>query len=126
MTLIFVRISNFFIYYLFHVYLLVVYFSTLMIYFGNRYFNSSSKCHIKTEKKLQSSVMFSQYLYSVTVLLGRIRRTGELLTYIRTLKMHGWELLFSSWLMETRSLEVMHLTVRLYFYSWHTQEQSID
>ncbi|ONI16443.1 hypothetical protein PRUPE_3G098500 [Prunus persica] len=40
----------------------------------------------------------------------RIRRTGELLTYIRTLKMHGWELLFSSWLMETRSLEVMHLT----------------
>ncbi|RXH88432.1 hypothetical protein DVH24_000031 [Malus domestica] len=40
----------------------------------------------------------------------RIRRTGELLTYIRTLKMYGWELLFSSWLMETRSLEVMHLT----------------
>ncbi|ONI16445.1 hypothetical protein PRUPE_3G098500 [Prunus persica] len=48
----------------------------------------------------------------------RIRRTGELLTYIRTLKMHGWELLFSSWLMETRSLEVMHLTTRKYLDAW--------
>jgi len=28
--------------------------------------------------------------------------------------MYGWELLFSSWLMATRSLEVKHLAVRLY------------
>ncbi|GMY33956.1 ABC transporter C family member 13, partial [Fagus crenata] len=48
----------------------------------------------------------------------RIRRTGELLTYIRTLKMYGWELLFSSWLMETRSSEVTHLTTRKYLDAW--------
>nr|XP_048320178.1 ABC transporter C family member 13-like isoform X1 [Ziziphus jujuba var. spinosa] len=48
----------------------------------------------------------------------RIRRTGELLTYIRTLKMYGWELLFSCWLMETRSLEVTHLTTRKYLDAW--------
>jgi len=27
--------------------------------------------------------------------------------------MYGWELLFSNWLMETRSSEVKHLAVRL-------------
>ncbi|KAL5152694.1 ABC transporter C family member 13 [Glycine soja] len=48
----------------------------------------------------------------------RIRRTGELLTYIRTLKMYGWELLFSSWLMDTRSLEVKHLATRKYLDAW--------
>ncbi|XP_019436154.1 PREDICTED: ABC transporter C family member 13 isoform X3 [Lupinus angustifolius] len=48
----------------------------------------------------------------------RVRRTGELLTYIRTLKMYGWELLFSSWLMETRSLEVKHLSTRKYLDAW--------
>ncbi|XP_059642397.1 ABC transporter C family member 13 isoform X2 [Cornus florida] len=48
----------------------------------------------------------------------RIRRTGELLTYIRTLKMYGWELLFSSWLMETRSSEVLHLSTRKYLDAW--------
>ncbi|MED6142128.1 ABC transporter C member 13, partial [Stylosanthes scabra] len=47
-----------------------------------------------------------------------IRRTGELLTYIRTLKMYGWELIFSSWLMETRSLEVKHLATRKYLDAW--------
>ncbi|KAF8393024.1 hypothetical protein HHK36_021265 [Tetracentron sinense] len=41
----------------------------------------------------------------------RIRRTGELLMYIRTLKMYGWELLFTNQLMETRSLEVKYLSV---------------
>ena len=51
----------------------------------------------------------------VSGLIRRIRRTGELLTYIRTLKMYGWEFLFSRWLMETRSAEVMHLTVWFYF-----------
>uniref|UniRef100_A0A7N2R4R9 ABC transporter C family member 13 n=1 Tax=Quercus lobata TaxID=97700 RepID=A0A7N2R4R9_QUELO len=49
---------------------------------------------------------------------GRIRRTDELLTYIRTLKMYGWELLFSSWLMETRSSEVAHLSTRKYLDAW--------
>ncbi|KAI9089508.1 hypothetical protein K1719_029113 [Acacia pycnantha] len=48
----------------------------------------------------------------------RIRRTGELLTYIRTLKMHAWELLFSGWLMETRSSEVKHLATRKYLDAW--------
>ncbi|KAI5660400.1 hypothetical protein M9H77_29193 [Catharanthus roseus] len=48
----------------------------------------------------------------------RIRRTAELLTYIRTLKMYGWELLFASWLMKTRSLEVKHLSTRKYLDAW--------
>ncbi|GMN36333.1 hypothetical protein TIFTF001_005927 [Ficus carica] len=48
----------------------------------------------------------------------RIRRTGELLTNIRTLKMYGWELLFSGWLMDTRSLEVAHLSTRKYLDAW--------
>ncbi|XP_027928770.1 ABC transporter C family member 13 isoform X1 [Vigna unguiculata] len=48
----------------------------------------------------------------------RIRKTGEILTYIRTLKMYGWELLFSSWLMDTRSLEVKHLATRKYLDAW--------
>ncbi|GER44073.1 ABC transporter C family member [Striga asiatica] len=41
----------------------------------------------------------------------RIRKTAELLTYIRTLKMYGWELLFASWLMNTRSSEVKYLSI---------------
>ncbi|XVE89152.1 hypothetical protein DITRI_Ditri19aG0127600 [Diplodiscus trichospermus] len=48
----------------------------------------------------------------------RIRRTGELLAHIRTLKMYSWEILFSSWLMETRSLEVKHLATRKYLDAW--------
>ncbi|XP_017229484.1 ABC transporter C family member 13 isoform X1 [Daucus carota subsp. sativus] len=48
----------------------------------------------------------------------RIRRTGELLTYIRTLKMYGWELLFSSWLIKTRSSEVSYLSTRKYLDAW--------
>ncbi|KAJ4718638.1 ABC transporter family protein [Melia azedarach] len=48
----------------------------------------------------------------------RIRRTGEILTHIRTLKMYGWEHIFSSWLMETRSLEVKHLSTRKYLDAW--------
>ncbi|TKY48012.1 ABC transporter C family member 13 [Spatholobus suberectus] len=48
----------------------------------------------------------------------RIRRTGELLTHIRTLKMYGWELLFTSWLMDTRCLEVKHLATRKYLDAW--------
>ncbi|XP_022714739.1 ABC transporter C family member 13 isoform X2 [Durio zibethinus] len=48
----------------------------------------------------------------------RIRRTGELLAHIRTLKMYSWEVLFSSWLMDTRSLEVKHLATRKYLDAW--------
>lgn len=48
----------------------------------------------------------------------RIRKTGELLSYIRTLKMYSWEVLFSSWLMETRSLEVKYLSMRKYLDAW--------
>ncbi|KAK2986502.1 hypothetical protein RJ640_021377, partial [Escallonia rubra] len=48
----------------------------------------------------------------------RIRRTGELLTFIRTLKMYGWELLFTGWLMKTRSSEVAHLSTRKYLDAW--------
>ncbi|PPD83841.1 hypothetical protein GOBAR_DD19227 [Gossypium barbadense] len=48
----------------------------------------------------------------------RIRRTGELLAHIRTLKMYSWESLFSSWLMDTRSLEVKHLATRKYLDAW--------
>ncbi|GFP93552.1 ABC transporter c family member 13 [Phtheirospermum japonicum] len=48
----------------------------------------------------------------------RIRKTAELLTYIRTLKMYGWELLFASWLMKTRSSEVTYLSTRKYLDAW--------
>ncbi|KAG7036545.1 ABC transporter C family member 13 [Cucurbita argyrosperma subsp. argyrosperma] len=48
----------------------------------------------------------------------RIRRTGEILTHIHTLKTHGWELLFSDWLMKTRSLEVSYLSTRKYLDAW--------
>ncbi|KAL8456965.1 hypothetical protein ACS0TY_034986 [Phlomoides rotata] len=48
----------------------------------------------------------------------RIRKTAELLTYIRTLKMYGWELLFSSWLMKTRASEVRYLSTRKYLDAW--------
>ncbi|CAN0919726.1 ABC transporter C family member 13 [Linum grandiflorum] len=48
----------------------------------------------------------------------RIRRTGEILSHIRTLKMYGWELLFSNWVMETRMLEVKHLATRKYLDAW--------
>ncbi|XXG51840.1 hypothetical protein AAC387_Pa03g0319 [Persea americana] len=48
----------------------------------------------------------------------RIRRAGELLTYIRTLKMYCWELIFANRLMETRELEVKHLSTRKYLDAW--------
>ncbi|OMO85696.1 hypothetical protein CCACVL1_10040 [Corchorus capsularis] len=48
----------------------------------------------------------------------RIRRTGELLAHIRTLKMYSWEIHFSSWLMDTRSVEVKHLATRKYLDAW--------
>ncbi|KAL4281559.1 hypothetical protein GQ457_03G042490 [Hibiscus cannabinus] len=48
----------------------------------------------------------------------RIRRTGEILAHIRTLKMYSWEIPFSSWLMDTRSLEVKHLATRKYLDAW--------
>ncbi|KAL3511976.1 hypothetical protein ACH5RR_024693 [Cinchona calisaya] len=48
----------------------------------------------------------------------RIRRTAELLTHIRTLKMYSWELIFASWLMKTRVLEVKYLSTRKYLDAW--------
>ncbi|XP_022153504.1 ABC transporter C family member 13 isoform X3 [Momordica charantia] len=48
----------------------------------------------------------------------RIRRTGEILTHIHTLKTHGWELIFSDWLMKTRSLEITYLSTRKYLDAW--------
>lgn len=57
--------------------------------------------------------------------INRIRKTGELLTYIRTLKMYGWEILFSNWLMETRSSEVMHLSVWRLIYEFPRVIQKI-
>ncbi|XP_042499718.1 ABC transporter C family member 13-like [Macadamia integrifolia] len=48
----------------------------------------------------------------------RVRRAGELLTNIRTLKMYGWELLFTNWLLETRSMEVKYLSTRKYLDAW--------
>lgn len=51
---------------------------------------------------------------------GRIGKTAELLTYIRTLKMYGWELLFAKWLMKTRSSEVAYLSVRKLYFSYRS------
>ncbi|KAL2936589.1 ABC transporter C family member 13 [Bienertia sinuspersici] len=48
----------------------------------------------------------------------RIRRTGELLTYIRTLKLYCWEILFTNWVMETRRSEVVNLSTRKYLDAW--------
>ncbi|KAL8170790.1 hypothetical protein V2J09_022594 [Rumex salicifolius] len=48
----------------------------------------------------------------------RIRRTGELFTYIRTLKMYGWELHFMDRVIDTRSSEVAYLSKRKYLDAW--------
>ncbi|XP_031737700.1 ABC transporter C family member 13 isoform X2 [Cucumis sativus] len=48
----------------------------------------------------------------------RIRRTGEILTHIHTLKTHGWEVLFCDWLKKTRSQEVSYLSTRKYLDAW--------
>ncbi|CAN7081183.1 unnamed protein product [Brassica oleracea var. botrytis] len=48
----------------------------------------------------------------------RIRKTGELLTNIRTLKMYGWDNWFADWLKETRATEVTHLATRKYLDAW--------
>ncbi|XP_058067672.1 ABC transporter C family member 13 isoform X3 [Magnolia sinica] len=48
----------------------------------------------------------------------RIKRAGEFLTYIRTLKMYSWELLFANRLIETRASEVKHLSTRKYLDAW--------
>ncbi|VVA99119.1 unnamed protein product [Arabis nemorensis] len=48
----------------------------------------------------------------------RIRKTGELLTNIRTLKMYGWDSWFANWLKETRATEVTYLATRKYLDAW--------
>ncbi|XP_058004711.1 ABC transporter C family member 13 isoform X3 [Hevea brasiliensis] len=65
-----------------------------------------------------SQICFSFWIGNNHLTGTRIRRTGEILTHIRTLKMYGWEHLFSSWLMDTRSSEVKHLATRKYLDAW--------
>ncbi|XP_020268555.1 ABC transporter C family member 13 [Asparagus officinalis] len=48
----------------------------------------------------------------------RIRGAGELLSYIRTLKMYGWESIFADRLMERREMEVKYLSTRKYLDAW--------
>ncbi|PKA65483.1 ABC transporter C family member 13 [Apostasia shenzhenica] len=48
----------------------------------------------------------------------RIRGVGELLMYIRTVKMYSWELLFTKRLLERRVMEVQHLSTRKYLDAW--------
>ncbi|KAH9303626.1 hypothetical protein KI387_008030, partial [Taxus chinensis] len=48
----------------------------------------------------------------------RVRKAGELLMYIRTLKMHTWEHYFADRLKETREHEVKHLATRKYLDAW--------
>lgn len=48
----------------------------------------------------------------------RVRKIGELLMYIRTLKMYNWENIFAARLMETRENEVKHLATRKYLDAW--------
>ncbi|KAL6861150.1 hypothetical protein ACP4OV_016850 [Aristida adscensionis] len=49
---------------------------------------------------------------------GRISCAGELLAHIRTVKMYGWEKLFTQRLVERRKLEVKHLATRKYLDAW--------
>ncbi|KAG0475640.1 hypothetical protein HPP92_015326 [Vanilla planifolia] len=48
----------------------------------------------------------------------RVRRVGELLMYIRTLKMYSWEHIFTERIMERRVFEVQHLSTRKYLDAW--------
>ncbi|XP_057825504.2 ABC transporter C family member 13 isoform X1 [Cryptomeria japonica] len=48
----------------------------------------------------------------------RVRKAGELLIYIRILKMYAWEHFFADRLMETRKHEVKHLATRKYLDAW--------
>ncbi|RAL41406.1 hypothetical protein DM860_010200 [Cuscuta australis] len=48
----------------------------------------------------------------------RVRRTTELLTNVRTLKMYGWVFLFATWIMKTRLMEVTYLSTRKYLDAW--------
>eukprot|EP00250_Pteridium_aquilinum_P011989 c20437_g1_i1 orf=297-4817(-) len=48
----------------------------------------------------------------------RVRKMGEILTYIRTIKMYAWEDLISDRVMESRKEEVKYLGVRKYLDAW--------
>ncbi|KAI5057619.1 hypothetical protein GOP47_0027634, partial [Adiantum capillus-veneris] len=48
----------------------------------------------------------------------RVRRIGEFLTYIRTIKMYAWEDMLSNRVMESRKEEVKYLAVRKYLDAW--------
>lgn len=48
----------------------------------------------------------------------RVRKMGEVLTYIRTIKMYTWEHVFSKRVMGSRNEEVKYLGVRKYLDAW--------
>ena len=82
---------------------------------------SVSSCHIHLHlhiHNVEQSKITSWCNHHDLNPLNRIRGAGELLTYIRTLKMYGWESLFCDRLMERREMEVKHLSVsNIYFLS---------
>ncbi|MCO5571785.1 hypothetical protein L7F22_025533 [Adiantum nelumboides] len=48
----------------------------------------------------------------------RVRKLGEMLTYIRTIKMYAWEDILANRVMESRTEEVKYLAVRKYLDAW--------
>ncbi|XP_039119671.1 LOW QUALITY PROTEIN: ABC transporter C family member 13 [Dioscorea cayenensis subsp. rotundata] len=48
----------------------------------------------------------------------RVRSVGEILTYVRTLKMYNWENMFTDRIMERRTKEVKQLSTRKYLDAW--------
>lgn len=81
-----------------------------------RYITPAIQCqrfHVKVvHEKCYSMVLKICWIFKLKE-IDRIRKTGELLAYIRTIKMYSWELLFSGWLLDTRASEIKHLSV------WH-------
>ncbi|KAL0319052.1 UNVERIFIED_CONTAM: ABC transporter C family member 13 [Sesamum angustifolium] len=83
-------------------------------------FSSNGKCStdLKPLNKWIANLIASATKNMMEQKDERIRKTAELLSYIRTLKMYGWELLFASWLTKTRSSEVQYLSTRKYLDAW--------
>ena len=49
----------------------------------------------------------------------RVRKMGEILAYIRTIKMYAWEKFFSDKVMESRKEEVKYLGVSSILFNFH-------
>ena len=49
----------------------------------------------------------------------RVRKMGEILAYIRTIKMYAWENFFSDKVMESRKEEVKYLGVSRILFNFH-------